>query len=142
MLVSIVLIIGGLRFPQSIINKFVAPPVMTVTYFDNPDTYHKIIAQLKDTLTFVAFSATWCPPCRAVAPFYEKYSEEYPKAVFYKIQGTDDEDEEKDKVNKEAKIFLIPTFIAFRNGRELDRLSSGDPHYLKLFLDKNYDLFA
>ncbi|KAF3989780.1 hypothetical protein FT663_01928 [Candidozyma haemuli var. vulneris] len=115
---------------------------MTVVYFVTRQEYHEIISKSKETLSFVAHSATWCPPCRAVAPYYEKYSENYPKARFYKIQETDEVDEEIDAVNKEANIYSFPTFIAFRGGHERSRLPTGNPHYLEEFIKRNYQQFA
>lgn len=110
---------------------------MTVTYFTNIAQYNNIIKQLRQTLTFVEFSATWCPPCRFVGPYYDKYSDEYEKALFYKIQSEDEPDLEKDEVSEEAGITSIPTFIAFK-GDELERRSSGDPHELQAFIERHY----
>lgn len=60
----------------------------------------------------VDFWATWCGPCRMMAPIFEKVSEEFQGRVkFVKFNVEDSE-----RVPAEYGIRNIPTMIAFKNG--------------------------
>lgn len=113
---------------------------MTVVYFTTVSEYDKVVEALKKALTFIEFSATWCPPCRAVAPYYEKYSSEYPKARFYKAEDTDEGDDDVQAVDKKAQVTAFPTFIAYRNGKEKGRFLGGNANLLKKFIEFHYSL--
>ena len=65
----------------------------------------------------VDFTATWCPPCKMLAPIYERVSQNYEgKAKFYKV----DIDE---NVETSAKygVQSIPNLLFFRDGQVVDQ---------------------
>lgn len=62
----------------------------------------------------VDFFATWCGPCRMLAPVLEAASEDYEgKVKFVKL----DVDEASD-IAQDYSVMSIPTLILFKNGEE------------------------
>jgi thiol-disulfide isomerase/thioredoxin len=59
------------------------------------------------------FTATWCPPCKAIAPVFKKLSEEntYKDITFLKIDIDDFTDSAA-----EYNVRSVPTFV-FLNGK-------------------------
>ena len=65
----------------------------------------------------VDFWATWCMPCRMLAPTIEELAEELEGKV---IVGKVDVDENPDLARK-YRVASIPTLIVFENGAEVSR---------------------
>jgi thioredoxin 1 len=55
------------------------------------------------------FTATWCPPCKMIAPIFEKLSKEHTNVKFVKIDIDDHAD-----AAAEYKIRSVPTFMFFQ----------------------------
>lgn len=68
-------------------------------------------------LVLVKFGATWCGPCKALAPVLDQIAEEVPYPV-YDV----DVDEAMD-IAVELKIRGVPTVIAFKKGAVHKRLT-------------------
>ncbi len=65
----------------------------------------------------VEFYADWCGPCRVVGPLVESLSEELKgRAMVLRVNVDNDTAAARDH-----GVRSIPTFIAFRNGRETAR---------------------
>ena len=65
----------------------------------------------------VDFWATWCGPCKAIAPIVEELATEYEgKAVICKCNV-----DECDDVPMNYNIRSIPTLLFFKNGEVVDR---------------------
>jgi thioredoxin len=69
----------------------------------------------KDTLTVVDFTATWCGPCRYMAPTFDELKKSYPEIAFLKI----DIDECEDLAIK-YDITAVPTFLVFQSGKVVE----------------------
>lgn len=82
----------------------------------------------------VDFWATWCGPCRMLAPVVEDLSEQYAgKVEFFKV----DVDKCHDLAMRYG-IMSIPTLMLFKNGEVLDKKIGVQPEgELKAMLDKS-----
>lgn len=72
-------------------------------------------------LVILYFTATWCGPCRFMAPLYAKLAEKHRKVVFLKI----DIDEVRD-VAAQWNISSVPSFFFTKNGKEIDKVVGAD----------------
>ena len=81
------------------------------------DNFKEKVTEAKGT-GVVDFFATWCGPCKMIAPAVEQLAEEYAgKAAVYKV----DVDEAQD-IGMEYKIMSIPTLVFFKDGQEVERI--------------------
>ena len=87
---------------------------MSVLHLNETDFESKINAS---PVAIVDFWASWCGPCRMLAPTIEKLGEEFEgKAVVGKV----DVDENQNLAGKFG-VMSIPTVIVFKNGKEIAR---------------------
>jgi len=75
--------------------------------------------------------ATWCGPCKVIAPQVVKYSDEYPDVHFVKI----DVDEVPD-VAQELGIRAMPTFIIFKGAEKVEQVVGVNPKALQAAIEK------
>lgn len=80
------------------------------------DEYDEVIRD--NQCVVVKYWASWCPPCRAFTPIFEKASEERPDIVFASV----DVDREPN-VSARNDVASIPTVIMYRNGEQVNRLT-------------------
>ncbi|KAI3682804.1 hypothetical protein L1987_83061 [Smallanthus sonchifolius] len=74
-------------------------------------------AKTQGKVVIANFSASWCGPCKAIAPHYVELSEKYPSLMFLTI----DVDELTD-FSTQLEVKATPTFFFFKNGQQIDRL--------------------
>jgi thioredoxin 1 len=71
-------------------------------------------------------SATWCGPCKRIAPIFDDYSKEFKDILFLKMDV-----DESEEIVKKYKITAMPTFLFIKNGNVVNRLEGADAKTLK-----------
>ena len=80
------------------------------------------------------FFATWCPPCKAIAPVYEQLStaNSVPgKVAFVKINI-----DEQRELAAQYQISSVPTFIIFKEGKPIEEIKGANGPALKRGVEK------
>lgn len=87
----------------------------------------------KDALTIVDFTASWCGPCKRIAPHFAELARSYSgSAQAFKVDV-----DENQAAMQSARVKSMPTFIAYKAGREVGRVSGADPNALAHLFAKN-----
>lgn len=80
------------------------------------DNFSEIVNAGKPVM--IDFWATWCGPCRRVAPVIEQLAQEYEgKAIVGKVDV-----EEQDELAAQFGIRNIPTVLFLQNGKVVDKV--------------------
>lgn len=64
-----------------------------------------------DKPVLLDFFATWCGPCRMLAPVIEELGEEHPEYVIGKVNV-----DEEPQLAEQFGVVSIPTLVVLRNG--------------------------
>ncbi|KAI8880809.1 thioredoxin [Backusella circina FSU 941] len=91
---------------------------MSTELFKEPKNlaeFQKLINE--NELVVVDFHASWCGPCKLIAPKLKKFAEEHTNIVFAKVDVDDVAD-----VAAEYAIRAMPTLLYFKNGAKVDEV--------------------
>ena len=96
------------------------------------DNFQSTIASAS-TPVLVDFSASWCGPCKALAPTIDKLAAEYAgKIAIYQV----DIDNAQDAASN-FNISSVPTCVFFKGTKEVDRFSGAlDVRSIKTYIEK------
>ncbi len=87
---------------------------MSVIHVDSSN-FEEIVLKSEKTV-LIDFWATWCGPCRMLAPIIDEVAAEHPEYVVCKI------DVDKDgTLAKQFGITNIPTLIVMKNGEQVNK---------------------
>jgi thioredoxin 1 len=83
-------------------------------------------------IKLIDFYADWCGPCKIMAPVFEEIEGDYQGRIEFQKVDVEEEAELASKFN----IMSIPTFVALKDDKEIDRKTGAMPkEVLKSWLD-------
>ena len=83
-------------------------------------------------LVVVDFHATWCGPCKRIAPVFVQYSLKYTNVVFLKVDV-----DQCTTTSEKYGVTAMPTFIFIKLKQKVDQLRGADPNLLLEKIKKN-----
>ena len=78
------------------------------------DSYHNEVMETEKVLV-IDFWATWCGPCKMMAPVVEEVAKDYPDVKVCKVNV-----DEEPELSNAFKIVSIPTIVVIKNGEIID----------------------
>ncbi|KAK1428092.1 hypothetical protein QVD17_16920 [Tagetes erecta] len=90
-----------------------------VTLITTKNAWDQKLAEAKTEgkVVIANFSATWCGPCKSIAPHYVELSEKYPSLMFLTVDV-----DELTEFSTQLDVKATPTFFFFKDGKEIDKL--------------------
>ena len=67
----------------------------------------------KDKLVVIDFFATWCGPCKQIAPIFEDLSKKFTNIIFLKNDAGDDDE----SLALHYDVQKLPTFVFIKNDK-------------------------
>ena len=94
----------------------------TATYIDNETEFEALLTE--ETLLVVDCTATWCGPCKMVAPLMDRLAEEFmDQAKVFKLDL-----DANQSVAKRFGIRSIPAVMLFKHGQLMETLVGVKPY--------------
>ena len=84
-------------------------------------------------VSMVDFWASWCGPCKMLAPVLEHLADDMPNVSFYSIDV-----DENFPLSHEFGVSSIPCLVVLKHGQEVDRSVGFEPQpAIQAFLEKH-----
>lgn len=96
----------------------------------NVDEFNEALEKAGSLLVVVDFYATWCGPCKIIAPKLEEFAERYADKIIVLKVDVDECEELAIKYN----ISSMPTFVFIKNGSQVESFSGANADKLEKYI--------
>ncbi|CAL7944620.1 unnamed protein product [Xylocopa violacea] len=103
-----------------------------VIQIQNADDLKSKLENAGNQLVVIDFFATWCGPCKMIAPKMEELAQEMTDVVFLKVDVDECED-----ITSTYEITSMPTFVFIKSGKVLETFSGANYDRLKSTIQKH-----
>ncbi|KAF0302072.1 Thioredoxin-2 [Amphibalanus amphitrite] len=118
---------------------------MSVTQVQSTDEFKNKLKEAGNKLVVVDFYATWCGPCRQIAPKIQAMAKEHTDVVFLTAMAKEHTDvvflkvdvEELDDLAAEYEISCMPTFVFIKQGAKVTSFSGANADKLLELVTQN-----
>jgi len=93
---------------------------------ESKDDFKAQLESAGNKLVVVDFFATWCGPCKMIAPKIDAMSKEFTNVVFIKVDV-----DEVEEVAAEYNISCMPTFLFLKNGSKVAEFAGANEASLR-----------
>ncbi|XP_073480122.1 thioredoxin-like [Aquarana catesbeiana] len=97
-----------------------------VKQIESASEFKEFLKSAGDKLVVVDFTASWCRPCRRIAPLYEELSKAHPDVFFCKVDVDD-----VAALSESCGITAMPTFQFYKNATKVAEICGADEAKLK-----------
>jgi len=104
---------------------------MTVQPVTSSDDLKKHLRDAGDRLVVLDFHATWCGPCKMIAPEVDSFANLYPQVLFLKVDV-----DECDDVASDYNIESMPTFLFIKQSQVVETLKGTNKEKLEQLILK------
>jgi len=87
------------------------------------------LSVLHHPVVIVDFTASWCGPCKTIAPKFDDLATKYPTVAFRKVDVDDNPEAAKG-------ITATPTFVVYQKGHRREEVTTADPSKLEDLVKK------
>ncbi|KAK9675759.1 hypothetical protein RND81_11G028800 [Saponaria officinalis] len=91
-------------------------------------------SKYSDKLIVIYFTASWCTPCRYMAPIVNEFAAHYTGVAFNKIDV-----DELFNVAQDYGVQTMPTFMLVKRGKEIDKVTGASREDLQRKIEKHMD---
>jgi thioredoxin 1 len=116
---------------QSCDNKECAAISETVEIIEAENDWEKLMSseEKEEELIICKFTATWCKPCKEIQPLFESFSKTHRQTKFVVVDV-----DVLDDLASSYKVITLPTFVAIKRGRVVEKYSGSNPEQLQNFI--------
>jgi thioredoxin 1 len=105
---------------------FIRGGATAVVHVDSVSSFDQSLSS-DDKLIVVDFSASWCMPCKMIAPVFEEMASEFAaSATFMKVDV-----DEIPEIASRYQVMAMPTFLFIKNGQVVSRFSGASVEKLR-----------
>jgi thioredoxin 1 len=101
-------------------------------HIKDKEDFESKLNDANDQLVVVDFFATWCGPCKLIAPQLEELAKQLPNILVLKVDVDECED-----IAMEYNITSMPTFIFIKGKEVISKFSGANFDKLKATINEN-----
>lgn len=122
-------------FARSTFRTSIAQYSHAPTVTDIQDVKHFVRFTDSETPSVIDFYATWCGPCKAISPVFDKLAKAIPEAQFARVDV-----DVAHEVAITNEITAMPTLKLFKHGKETGKIVGADLQQLIKLIQEATDV--